>query len=120
MDKDGRVIFAGHRGGGAAGFFGAGVNGVGSDGGVNERIALPFFQEFFAVGRHFGLVFVVGHGEIDPGVAKDSEQAGGFGLFGFGVFKVIHVGERVGAAVDHFSEREAGGPAALNVVDVWL
>src|SRR6267378_427775 len=118
MDKDGRVIFTGHRGGVAQGFFGTGVNGVGSDGGLNERIALPFFQEFLGVGGHFGLVFVVGHGEIDPGFAKDSAQAGGFGLFGFGVFKVIHVGERGGAAADHFGEREAGAPADVVFGDV--
>ncbi len=110
VDQQRRMIFARHRRRLTQSLLRTCVNGMRSDRGVNQRVALPFLQEFFRVRSHLGHVFVVRDGEIDPGLPKNAAESRSLGLIGFSIFEIIHVGESGGAAADHFGEREAGAP----------
>src|SRR5262249_51338886 len=119
MDQDRSFVFAGESGGILERFFGAGVDGVRRDGGMNQRVGLPALEEFFTVGGHLLFVFVVGDRKIDPGFAENGAHASGFGFFGDGVFEVIHVHVRGGAAVQHFRNAQASAPANEVFGDVF-
>ncbi len=98
--------------------FRAGVNGVRRHGGMNKRITLPLLDELFAVRRHLGFALIVRGREVDPRFAKESAQPGRFCFLGNGIFKVVHVRERGGAAANHLRHRQPRAPADVIFGDV--
>ena len=75
---------------------------MGRDRCVNQRIALPLFQECLGIAQHGGFILIVGSGEIDKRFPQHPAHAGGLGFFGDGVFEVVHVGERGDAGANLF------------------
>ena len=64
-----------------------------ADGGVDERIALPFLYQPFAQGQFFIDAPETGGREVDERFARYAPDAGFLGFFGDDVFKEIHIVE---------------------------
>ena len=118
VNQDGRVIFPRQRRRILQRLLRAGVDRMGRRRGVNQRIALPFLQEFLGVGEHLSFALVVGRGKIDESFAQHAAHAGGFGFFRHGIFEVIHVGESSDAPANLFRRRQARAPADKLLVHV--
>ena len=120
MNQDGRVIFPRQRRRVLKRLLGAGVDRVWRDGGVDQRIALPLFQEFLSVGEHLGFALVVGRGKVNERFTQHAAHARGFGFLGHCVFEVVHVGESRHTPANLFRRRKARSPTDKFFVHVLL
>ena len=77
---------------------------------VNERVTLPFLQEFLGVLQHCGFIFVVRRREIDKRLPQHAAHSGSFGFFRDRIFEVIHVRKSGHAGADLFSRRQPRAP----------
>src|SRR4029077_2600889 len=111
MNQDGRVIFVGERLHVMKSLLGAEIDGVGRNGGVNQRITLPTLQECFGVGGGFRFILIVGNREVEPAFAYDGAHSGGFGFFGEGILEIVHVHESSDSAANHFGGGQTRAPA---------
>ena len=100
VNEDRSVVLPCERGRILQCFLGIGVDRMGRNGGVDQRVALPALQKFLRIFEHCVVGLVVWGGKIEDGLAQRSAHSGGFRFFSDGVLKVIHVRESGDAAAD--------------------
>ena len=92
-------------------FAGTGVYRMRRRGRVNQRIAMPLFQELLGIGEHFSFALVVWRGKVDEGFAQYTAHASGFGFFGDSVLEIIHISECGDTSANLFRGCQSRSPA---------